>query len=263
MERTPWSSRNRARRGRRTEGAERPESGVRTSFERRGQARCRSVHEEEDAQHATAHEVDSPRLDDDLTGPAEPPSRHLRTGEESGLQSHAGAPDSSPAICSRSPTLPARRTPVLQTGNVWSAGLQTGTGDRTKLGTCAALESGAPYCRRAGLQSYAGAPDSNPAICSRSPTLPARRTPVRQFEPEQDCATPPERSGLGGEIAALESGAPYCRRACRVGDCRRTGLKLPNWSSARRQVRRAGNAPAGSAPRQAGIEGNAMLARSS
>ena len=27
---------------------------------------------------------------------------------------------------------------------VWSAGLQTGTGDRTKLGTCAALESGAP-----------------------------------------------------------------------------------------------------------------------
>ena len=144
----------------------------------------------------------------------------------------AGAPDSSPAIQRghagrrmerRSPD--RHRETDLTGAALWSAGLQTGTGDRTKLGTCAALESGAPYCRRAGLQS-----GKSPRALGRS--------------------------------AELESGAPARRRAGRVGDCRRTGLKLPNWSSARRQVRRAGDAQAGSAPRQAGIEGNAVLARS-
>ena len=69
-----------------------------------------------------------------------------------------------------------RRTPVLQTGHVWSAGLQTGTGDRTRLGTCAALESGAPYCRAPTGRTGAGLQFSRPATYGAPVSRPARVT---------------------------------------------------------------------------------------
>ena len=110
--------------------------------------------------------------------PGEPVESGAPYCRRAGLQS-----GNSPRACGpwclsgeRRSILPARRTPVLQTGNVWSAGLQTGTGDRTKLGTCAALESGAPYCRRAGLQfsrpATYGAPVSRPARATGPGSVP-------------------------------------------------------------------------------------------
>ena len=67
------------------------------------------------------------------------------------------APDSSPAICSRRSTVPARRTPMERRSPERHRD-STGRHREVRV-TGAALESGAPYCRRAGRRRSDSTPD--------------------------------------------------------------------------------------------------------